>query len=304
MASIKEPSVGLLGSTGNLGSTFLREVENLRENPGFTVGKIGRPDKISKDFNINDKGVIASTGGEFPSIIVNLSNSYFPNPTPNQMFEMEAAIIGVAKAISNSIEESGCSVISASTYFQYCPNEYRPWSHYSELKRIAKEIIRSTAESCGTNFTDFVLYDNFGGLPRNKFVDFLERSLSNGEQIDCTEGDQVLNLTHVSDLVNAFVSEVQEFVNIEGKGSQTYELRSDFTVNLRDLVFKAESSSGRQASINWGAIPYREREVFELWETGFNRPSGWRAKIEFESYIKENFQNKLKWESNEFKNTD
>jgi len=294
MTSIRKPSVGLLGSTGNLGSTFLREVDKLRETPDFIVRKIGRPDKISEDFNIDDKGVIASKRGEFPSIIVNLSNSYFPNPTSNQMFEMETAIIGVAKAIANSIEESGCSVISASTYFQYCPNEYRPWSRYSELKTMAKEIIRSTAESCGTNFTDFVLYDNYGGSQRNKFVDFLERSLSNGEQIDCTEGDQVLNLTHVSDLARAFVSEVKEFVNIEDKGSQTYELRSDFTVNLRDLVFKAESSSGRQASINWGAIPYREREVFELWETGFNRPSGWRPEIKFESYIEERFPQEIK----------
>jgi nucleoside-diphosphate-sugar epimerase len=290
MTSIRKPSVGLLGSTGNLGSTFLREIDKLRENPDFIVGKIGRPDKISEDFNISDKGVISSKGGQFPSIIVNLSNSYFPNPAPDQMLEMETAIIGVAKAISNSIEESGCSVISASTYLQYCPNEYRPWSRYSELKRIAKEIIGSTAESCGTNFTDFVLYDNYGGLQRNKFVDFLERSLSNGEQIDCTEGDQVLNLTHVSDLAKAFVSEVQKFVDIEGKGSQTYELRSDFTINLRDLVLKAERSSGRQASINWGAIPYREREVFELWETGFNCPSSWRPEIEFESYIEGRFK--------------
>lgn len=294
MTSLKKTSVGLLGSTGNLGSTFLREVEKLRETPDFFVGKIGRPDKLSEDFNINEKGVIASEGGEFPSIILNLSNSYFPNPMPNQIFEMETAIIGVAKAISKSIEESGCSVISASTYFQYCPSEFRPWSRYSELKTIAKEIIRSTAESCGTNFTDFVLYDNYGGLQRNKFVDFLERSLSNGEQIDCTEGDQVLNLTHVSDLARAFVSEVQEFVIIEEKGIQTYELRSDFTVSLRDLVLKAENSSGRQASINWGAIPYREREVFELWETGFNLPSGWRPEVKFESYIEERFPQEIK----------
>lgn len=289
MASTRTPSVGLFGSTGNLGSTFLREIDKLRENPDFIVGKIGRPDKISEDFNINEEGVITSKEGQFPNVIVNLSNSYFPNPTPDQMLEMENTIIGVAKAISKSIQESGCSVISASTYFQYCPNEYRPWSRYSDLKRIAKEIIGSTAESCGTNFTDFVLFDNYGGLQRNKFVDFLERSLSNGEQIDCTEGEQVLNLTHVSDLAKAFVSEVQEFVDFESKGSQTYELRSDFTVNLKDLVFKAERASGRSASIKWGAIPYREREVFELWETGFTRPSGWRPEIKFESYIERKF---------------
>ena len=294
MTSIRKPAVGLLGSTGNLGSIFLREIHQLRENSDYIVRRIGRPEKISKDFNITNEGFITTSGGEFPNVIVNLSNSYFPNPAPKQILEMETTILGVAKAISNSIKESGCSVVSASTYFQYCPIEHRPWSHYSELKMVAKEIIRTTAESCGTNFTDFVLYDNYGGLQREKFVDFLERSLSNGEHIDCTEGGQVLNLTHVSDLAVAFISEVDQLVKTKSKGSQTYELKSQFTVNLRELVLKAERSSGRRASINWGAIPYRKREVFELWETGFSRPSGWRPEIEFESYIAGKFPKEVK----------
>jgi nucleoside-diphosphate-sugar epimerase len=294
MTSIRRAVVGLLGATGNLGSTFLSEIDQFRESSDFTVRRIGRPEKISKDFNITNQGFITSSKGEFPDVVVNLSNSYFPNPTSEQILEMETTILGVANAISNSIKESGCSVVSASTYFQYCPSEQRPWSHYSEFKRVAKEIIRTTAESCGTNFTDFVMYDNYGGLQRNKFVDFLERSLSHGEQIDCTEGDQVLNLTHVSDLAKAFISEVDELVKSEGKGSHTYELKSHFTVNLKDLVLKAERASGRQASINWGAIPYREREVFELWETGFKCPSGWRPEIEFESYIEGRFPKEVK----------
>ena len=294
MTSIRTPVVGLLGSTGNLGSVFLREINEVSVKSNFTLRKIGRAGKLSKDFNITNEGFITSEEGDFPNVIVNLSNSYFPNPAPEQILEMESSILGVANAISNAIRESGCSVVSASTYFQYCPNEHRPWSHYSELKSVAKEIVRTTAESCGTNYTDFVLYDNYGGLKRSKFIDFLERSLLYGEKIDCTEGQQVLNLTHVSDLATAFISEVDELIKVQGKGNQTYELKSNFTVNLRDLVLKAERASGRRASINWGAIPYREREVFELWETGFNCPSGWKPKIEFESYIRGMFPKEVK----------
>jgi nucleoside-diphosphate-sugar epimerase len=287
MKSKRKPVVGLLGSTGNLGSTFLQCFNDLGENSNFTVRKIGRPGKISRYFNITNDGFILSSEGEFPDVIVNLSNSYFPDPAPEQKLEMETTILGVANAISNSIRESGCSVVSASTYFQYCPNEQRPWSHYSELKSAAKKIIGTTAELCGSNFTDFVMYDNFGGIPRNKFIDYLERSLFHGEQIDCTKGEQVLNLTHVRDLAAAFLSEVDELVKIHDRGSQTYELKSDFSVNLIDLVLKAERATGRRASINWGAIPYREREVFKLWETGFICPSGWTPQIEFEMYLKE-----------------
>ncbi len=294
MTSIKKPVVGLLGSTGNLGSTLFHEIDQHRKNSSFVLKRIGRPEKISRDFNITPEGFITSSEGEFPDVIVNLSNSYFPNPRPEQLREMETAILGVANAISSSIKKTGCSVISASTYFQYCPTEQQPWSHYSELKNTAKEIIKTAAESCGTNFTDFVLFDNYGGLPRNKFVDFLERSLLDGVQLECTEGAQVLNLTHVNDLVAAFVSAVDELANTQGKGSQTYELKSQFTVSLRQLVDIAERASGRRASINWGAIPYREKEVFELWETGFKPPSAWRPTIEFEAYIERKFTEEVK----------
>jgi hypothetical protein len=90
-------------------------------------------------------------------------------------------------------------------------------------------------------------------------------------------------------LAAAFISEVKQFVNSEGVGSHTYELKSSFTVNLRELVLKAERASGRHAFIDWGVIPYRDREVFELWETGLNSPSNWMPKVDFESYIKGKF---------------
>jgi nucleoside-diphosphate-sugar epimerase len=289
MTPSKKFVVGLLGSTGNLGTTFLREIDRHSASSEITVKKIGRPQKVSEDFNITKEGVIKSEDGDFPDLILNLSNAYFPSPTTKQMIEMETAIIGVANTISNTIKESGCSVVSASTYFQYCPKEFQPWSHYSELKGTANEIVKSTAEACGTNFTDFVLYDNYGGLQRKKFVDLLERSLSTGEQIDCTEGDQVLNLTHVRDLAAAFISEVEEQAESQEKVIRIYELKSQFTVNLRNLVLKAERASGRRSFINWGVIPYREREVFELWETGLKCPSGWRPEIDFEAYIEERF---------------
>lgn len=293
MALKSKPSVGLFGSTGNLGSIFFREIEKQMSNSDCLVKAIGRPGNIPQYFNINKEGVITSKQGEIPKLIVNLSNSYFPNPTPEQIHEMESVILGVAEVISNTIRKSGCSIITASTYFQYCPTEFRPWSRYSELKSLAKQIIEETAKACGTNFTDFVLYDNYGGLPRNKFVDSLEKTLATGEEIECTEGAQVLNLTHVSDLSAAFISEVYQIMGGKNSGIRTYELKSNFTISLRDLVIKAEIACGRQANIKWGNIPYREREVFELWETGFDIPIGWKPQIEFETYIKKKFQKKI-----------
>lgn len=278
--------VGLLGATGNLGSTFAREFRALTK---WHLEIIGRPAKLSKNFNITEDGLIQSNSGKFPDLIINLSNFYVPNPNYEQDREMHKTILGVADAISNTIDEAGCSVISASTYFQYCPIELRPWSNYSALKMESKMVIESAATSRGVNFTDFVLYDNYGGLNRNKFVDLLEQSLLNGFEIDCTDGQQVLNLTHVSDLALAFVLEVIELSQTKHTGLHTYELKSDFTVSLRELVLRAELASGRRANVNWGAIPYREREVFHLWQTGFSNPPYWRPLVNFETYVKGKF---------------
>ena len=49
----------------------------------------------------------------------------------------------------------------------------------------------------------------------------------------------------------------------------------------------AEEASARKATINWGAIGYRTREVFDLWETGFNPPDNWQIFNKFETFIKE-----------------
>lgn len=64
--------VGLLGPTGNLGSTFLREFELHESRLNFEVGKIGRPGKPSEDFNITEEGIITSRNGDTPEIIINL----------------------------------------------------------------------------------------------------------------------------------------------------------------------------------------------------------------------------------------
>lgn len=281
-------AIGLIGATGNLGSSF---VQKFKELTGSSLEIIGRPDKPSKNFNISQEGLIQTENGLFPNIIVNLSNYYVPNPNFEQANKMRKTILGVADAISKTIDEAGCSVISASTYFQYCPIELRPWSHYSALKSESKMVIESAATHHGTKFTDFVLYDNYGGKNRNKFIDLLEESLRSGLEIACTEGEQLMNLTHVSDLATAMVFEVIELDKAEQSGVRTYELRSDFTISLRELVRKAETASGKRANINWGAIPYREKEVFDLWQTGLNKPPYWKQSINFETYIKEIFSN-------------
>jgi nucleoside-diphosphate-sugar epimerase len=281
--------IGLLGATGNLGSAFIREFQKINTSSDLILTIIGRPGKLSADFNIMKSGMIQSESGEFPHTIVNLSNYYVPNPTPVQDYEMEETILGVAHAISKTIRESACTVISASSYFQYCPDEFQPWSHYAEVKAKAKVVMQESALDSKARMIDFVLYDNFGGLNRKKFVDLLVESLANGIEIDCTNGDQVLNLTHISDLAQAFVSEASGVANSELSGVATFELKSDFTVNLRELVQIAEMESGRQARINWGAIPYREREVFQLWDTGFHGPINWNPLKKFGAFINHKF---------------
>jgi len=289
MTTDSRKMIGLLGATGNLGSAFIREFQQINTSSDLILRIIGRPGRLSADFNIMKSGMIQSDSGEYPDVIVNLSNYYVPNPTPNQDHEMEETILGVAHAISNTVRQSKCSIISASSYFQYCPDEFQPWSRYAEVKAGAKVVMQESALYSNSTMIDFVLYDNFGGLNRKKFVDLLVESLDNGKEIDCTDGDQILNLTHVSDLAQAFVFEAARVVNSESNGIKTFELKSNFTVNLRELVEIAELESGRQARINWGAIHYREREVFQLWDTGFQGPTNWNPLKKFGAFINHKF---------------
>jgi hypothetical protein len=110
-----------------------------------------------------------------------------------------------------------------------------------------------------------------------------------------TPGDQMLNLTHVDEIADAILTETENLLVSDSKKQHVYELKSQTTKSLKDIIMDINSFTSYEIEVAWGAVPYRTREVFDSWDTGLETPKWWSPKINFLSWLESlNLQNSLK----------
>ena len=277
-----KPLVLIVGSTGNLGAVVMRVLLNMR----VEVLPVSKFMGLDSEFVIIPFEEIYSMTNRSPDIIINLSNFYSPNPSQEDYERMNDSIVGVSVAVANSASKWCSSIISFSTYFQYAPHEHSPWSTYASLKTEAQKILITESTNSNISFSDFVLYDTYGGSRKNKFFDLALDCQKSNQAMDASPGKQVVNLSHVEDIAEAVAKEVFSMIDNGGECAiKISELRSSNTLSLRNLVEEINSVSGKKLAVNWGALPYRQKEVFQLWETGLPTPAIWKPVRELRSYI-------------------
>ena len=283
---IEKPNViGLIGGSGNLGSVVHKKLVN----QNFDVELIGRQHSRNFSYRVLPGNTIQYDGNYGLSCIVNLSNYYSPKSTTDELEIMTDSILGVAKAVANMMTTYGTPVISASTYFQYCPSELAPWSAYADLKRRAQESFLNCSSLSGSYFSDFVLYDNYGGKRKSKFLDLAIRSTQQQEPLKATPGDSIINLCHIENIADQIVAEVNQALKSDATKGDVYELRSSFTYSLRSISDFIKNTVGVEPNIEWGALAYRDKEVFSLWDTGLRAPTNWYPEDLLARYILDEF---------------
>ena len=252
-------NVLLIGASGNLGSV----IEKFLKFNGYQVYRGVKTLNTPQDILIKEFEEIIIPKQVSIDLIINASNRYFVNANRQQVDLMQSAIIGITTSITKT--HIGCPVLFFSTYLQYLDAKTQPWSSYTELKTRSTDMIRSFSKETSIKALELVLYDNYGGQRKNKFFDLAIDSVSTGNKLLATPGDSILNLTYIWDIVNS-LREILDKDSILSKeeGLKTFSIYSEDTYTLRNLVSIIEEISGKTVPIQWGAEPYRSKEVFEF----------------------------------------
>ena len=98
-------------------------------------------------------------------------------------------------------------------------------------------------------------------------------------------GEQMIDLVHIDDVVEAFSMSAQRLMNDVVEGHEHYAVSSGQPIRLRDLVELFGRITGRELPIAWGGRPYRDREVMLPWNTGTPVP-GWLPQVGLEEGIR------------------
>jgi len=136
-----------------------------------------------------------------------------------------------------------------------------PASPYSLTKIYAENLIRTFSKLNNKSYTILRLFNFFGkGMPKQFFIPQMIDALQSKDSFDMTEGKQNRDFLYIEDVITGLLLCAQ---NKEVK-NETYNLCSGKAVSLKELVVTIKEQLKSNCKINFGALPYRENEVWNM----------------------------------------
>jgi len=154
--------------------------------------------------------------------------------------------------------------VNTGTFAEYHYNDgvSNPSYFYSASKIAVRPIIKYFKNICGFKSINVIPYTIYGGKSKNKkVVDLMIDSTGLSCLIDMTDGEQVLDFIHISDVVDFYVHAISNIKSLRDNGD--YFLGTGTGTSLRALANLIEVQLGKKANINWGAKDYREFDIMK-----------------------------------------
>ncbi len=134
-------------------------------------------------------------------------------------------------------------------------------SPYSLTKVYSENLIKTFSKLNDKNFTILRLFNFFGkNMPPEFFIPQLIDSLKTKESFDMTKGEQIRDFLYVDDVVSALILSTRQ----TNPKNEIYNVCSNTGVSLKELVKTIQKVLKSECKINFGALPYRNSEVWNM----------------------------------------
>ncbi len=135
-----------------------------------------------------------------------------------------------------------------------------PNSPYSLSKYCAEKAIEVYSKTYLKNFTILRLFNFFGlGMSEDFFLTELVNKLLNNENFDMTFGEQKRDYLNVNDIINGMLLATNKKAY-----NKIFNLCSGQGNKIKDIALYLQNNINSKSEINFGALPYRKNEVWEM----------------------------------------
>lgn len=177
--------------------------------------------------------------------------------------------------------------INTGTSWQHYKNEeYNPVCLYAATKQAFETLLEYYVQACDFRAITLKLFDTYGPNDlRPKLFTLLNQAAVNNQTLNMSPGDQLIDLVHVDDVIQAYLIAANRLLKDGIAGHEIYGVSSQSPISLKMLVQLYTNLTGINIKINWGGKPYRNREVMNVWKNYEYLPS-WKPKIDLISGFK------------------
>ena len=218
-----------------------------------------------------------------PSAVIHLASCFLGEHRSDQVSELLTSNICYGTHILQAMADVGVRhFLNTGTSWQHYENAaYNPVNLYAATKQAFADIVEYYVQAAGMHAVHLELSDTYGPLdPRRKLIPLLLETERTGKTLNMSGGEQLIDLVHIDDIVDAFVIALQRLTDTPENAEQsndTYVVSSHSAIPLRQLLSAFEAARGTSLNICFGKRPYRKREVFAPFTNGTALP-GWSPK--------------------------
>lgn len=191
--------------------------------------------------------------------------------------------------LAEACVKHGCTnFINTGTSWQsYKSADFDPVNLYSATKESFEKILFFYSQYYNLRVVTLRLFDTYGPEdPRKKIIQLLISNAKSGDELKLSPGEQRLNLVHIKDVVQCFLS-AYKWIDIQSPSTNHFfGIYGDIDYSIKEIVSLIEIISQRKLNVHFGAFPYREREVMKPVE-GYSRLPGWHTTVTLQDGLSE-----------------
>lgn len=208
-------------------------------------------------------GLIAVVTDTAPDIVFHLASLYLADHRPDQVDDLVGSNVLFGAQLFEAMTATGAKhvVNTGSASQHYGTLDYNPVSLYAATKQACGDILRFYHDARGLSAITLKIYDTYGaGDVRRKLVQLIVDAAMTGESLDMSPGHQIVDLTHIDDVVSAFVRAAERLLAADAPLNEEF-LVSGERLTIRELVRLVGQTLGQEPNVCFGARAYRHREV-------------------------------------------
>lgn len=284
------------GGTGYVGSSLVRRLISGQWEVHAIVRAGSNLDALAKvegqvSLHVHDgstEGLMRIMEAVKPEIVFHLASLFLAQHTPKDVAPLLQSNITFATQLVEAMAQNKIrNLVNTGTSWQHFENKsYSPVCLYAATKQAFEALLQYYIEARFIKAITLELFDTYGPHdPRPKLLHLLGKIAASGETLAMSPGEQILDLVHIDDAIDAYLLSAERLLGTEEGMQEHYAVSSGQLLSLKDVVAQFEKVTGKKLSIQWGGRPYREREVMSPWSLGKQLP-GWSPKISLEEGLR------------------
>jgi nucleoside-diphosphate-sugar epimerase len=281
----------ITGATGFIGTALAAhlvgegwEVHGLIRDDGLQVP----PGLVAHEIDGTTAAVVRAVGDAAPAVAFHLASLFLPSHDSEQVAPLVSSNVLFGTQLLEAMSLAGCTrLVNTGTVWQHFGGaDYEPVSLYAATKQAFEDVLAFYVSARGFSAVTLELFDTYGpNDPRPKLFSLLRRAAISSERLAMSPGEQLIDYVYIDDVTAAFLGAAERLLAGGSSSSERFEVRTGQPRRLRDVVEAYAAVTGSTIHVDWGARPYREREMMQPWAGGSELP-GWTAAVDLDEGIR------------------